>query len=217
MHDVAPDFDYPIHQPHLPSLVAGRETKRHDLLICGGGPVGLALALVLAQHGIASVVIDADTTVCQGSRAICLSRRTMEILSQLGVADAFVQKGLAWTTGRSFYRTAEVLAFDMPHGPDDRFAPMTNIAQYDIEQLLVDAIARYPDLIEMRWGTELTGVNVSARMRSASASRSMPPAKIIRRKRNGWWLATARAARCARSWACGCAARRMKDVMSSST
>ncbi len=156
---MTPDFDYPVHEPHLPPLVAGRETKRHDVMICGGGPVGLALALVLAQHGFASVVIDADTTVCQGSRAICLSRRTMEILDRLGVADAFVQKGLGWTTGRSFYRTAEVLAFDMPHGPDDRFAPMTNIAQYDIEQLLVDAIAHYPELIELRWGTELMGVS----------------------------------------------------------
>ncbi len=162
MRDVASDFDYPVHEPHLPPLVAGRETKRHDVMICGGGPVGLALALVLAQHGVASVVVDADTTVCQGSRAICLSRRTMEILDRLGVADAFVQKGLGWTTGRSFYRTAEVLAFDMPHGPDDRFAPMTNIAQYDIEQLLVDAIARYPDLIELRWGTELTAVGTEA-------------------------------------------------------
>lgn len=159
MHDVAPDFDYHVHEPHLPPLVAGRETSRHDVLICGGGPVGLALALALAQHGVASVVIDADTTVCQGSRAICLSRRTMEIMHRLGVADAFVQKGLGWTTGRSYYHTAEVLAFDMPHGPDDRFAPMTNIAQYDIEQLLVDAIARYPDLIELRWGTELAGVS----------------------------------------------------------
>ncbi len=81
---MTPDFDYPVHEPHLPPLVAGRETKRHDVMICGGGPVGLALALVLAQHGFASVVIDADTTVCQGSRAICLSRRTMEILDRLG-------------------------------------------------------------------------------------------------------------------------------------
>jgi 3-(3-hydroxy-phenyl)propionate hydroxylase len=158
MQAAAPGFQYRIYQPQLPPLLAGRETKRHDVMICGGGPVGLALALALAEHGIASVVVDADTTVCQGSRAICLSRRTLDILDRLGVVDGFLQKGLGWTRGRSFYRTAEVLAFDMPHGSDDRFYPMTNIAQYDIEQFLVDAIARHRDLIELRWGTELKGV-----------------------------------------------------------
>lgn len=151
-----PNFAYRVHPAHMPALASGRESARHPVMIAGGGPVGLALSLALARHGVASVVIEADDTVCKGSRAICLSRRSLEILDRLGALEGFVAKGLGWTTGRSFYRESEVLRFDMPHRPDDRFLPMTNIPQYWIEQFLVEEIERHPDLIEIRWATRVT-------------------------------------------------------------
>ena len=122
-------------------------------MICGGGPVGLALALALARYDIPSVVVEADASVCDGSRAICLSRRSLEILDRLGVLKPFLEKGLGWTVGRSYYQTAEILRFEMPHGPDQRLLPMTNLQQFYIEQFLVDAVEKRRDLIELRWST----------------------------------------------------------------
>ena len=49
-----------LHDVSTPPLANGRETARHGVVIGGGGPVGLALALALANHGVASVVIEAD-------------------------------------------------------------------------------------------------------------------------------------------------------------
>lgn len=153
-----PNFTPVTYPASVPDLSNGRETKKRPVLIAGGGPVGLAMALALAQRQIPTLVLEADNTVCVGSRAICLSRRTLEILERLGAVQPFLQKGLAWTGGRSFYHSDEVLHFSMPHDDDQRFAPMTNLQQYYIEQFLLDAAEKLPDLIEIRWGTRVENI-----------------------------------------------------------
>ena len=131
--------------------------RRHAVAIVGAGPVGLALAIDLARHGVASVVLEAGTSVSDGSRAICVSRRSLEILQRLGVAERFCKKGLAWTKGRSFYRGQVVFELEMPHSDDERFMPMVNLQQPYIEQFLAER-ALAEDAIELRWGSEVSGV-----------------------------------------------------------
>jgi 3-(3-hydroxy-phenyl)propionate hydroxylase len=157
-----PNFEYAEHPIRIPPLQDGYEQDPARVLIAGGGPVGLAMAIALARQGIRSVVIEMDRTVCVGSRAICLSRRTLEILERLGVLDAFREKGLPWTSGRSFYHRELVLKFAMMHDGDQRLAPMTNLQQYYIEAFLLDEALRHPDLIEIRWGTRLDNVRPDA-------------------------------------------------------
>lgn len=53
---------------------------------------------IAARQGVRSVVLEADDTVCVGSRAICISRRSLEIVEKLGALPAFLAKGLPWTT-----------------------------------------------------------------------------------------------------------------------
>ncbi|WJF92106.1 FAD-dependent monooxygenase [Paraburkholderia bonniea] len=152
-------FRYERYVSPLPALEAGHERQRHQVVIVGGGPVGLALALGLARHGVASVVLEADDTVCMGSRAACISRRSLQILERLGVLETVLAKGLAWTSGRSFYQQTEVFRFDMPHDASQKLPPMINLQQYYIEQFLVDEIrARYADLVEIRWGSTVSGL-----------------------------------------------------------
>jgi 3-(3-hydroxy-phenyl)propionate hydroxylase len=153
-------FEYRRYPPSLPRLNAeGGEARHHRVLIAGGGPVGLAAALGLARLGLDSVVIEADDSVCEGSRAACISRRSLEILDRLGVAPAFMEKGLAWTRGRSFYGTEEVLVFDMLSTPGDKYPPMINLQQYYIEQFLLDAIddinGRFPGRVDIRWASKV--------------------------------------------------------------
>lgn len=144
----------------LPALADGVETKRHAVAIVGGGPVGLALALGLANHGLASVLIEADDTVCFGSRAICISRRSLEIIERIGALQGFLEKGLPWTGGRSFYRDTEVLHFTMPHDENQKLPPMVNIEQYYIEQFLLHAAEKRADLIDIRWQTRASEIRV---------------------------------------------------------
>ena len=155
------------YEAELPALTDGIETKRHAVAIVGGGPVGLALALGLANHGVASVLIEADDTVCSGSRAICISRRSLEIIERLGALQGFLEKGLPWTGGRSFYRDTEVLHFAMPHDENQKLPPMVNIEQFYIEQFLLDAAEKRADLIDIRWQTRATAIRVQDERRDA--------------------------------------------------
>lgn len=153
-------FHYTRFAPRLPALQDGVESQRHPVVIAGGGPVGMALALGLANHGVRSVVLEADDSVCVGSRAICISRRSLEIVERLGALPAFVAKGLPWDAGTSYYQTTEVFRFEMPAHADQKLPPMINLQQYYIEQYLLNEITRRnaetPGLIDIRWGTELT-------------------------------------------------------------
>ncbi|WP_432727992.1 FAD-dependent monooxygenase [Variovorax sp. W6] len=156
-------FHYTRYEPATPTLGPdGAEAGSHPVVIAGGGPVGMALALGLANHGVRSVVLEADDTVCVGSRAACISRRSLEIMERLGVLRAFMDKGLPWTGGRSFYKTAEVFRFEMPNDERQKLPPMINLEQYYAEHYLLEEILRRnertPGLVDIRWGTELTGL-----------------------------------------------------------
>jgi 3-(3-hydroxy-phenyl)propionate hydroxylase len=144
----------------LPQLEGGVDQARHPVVVVGGGPVGYCAALGLASHGVPVVLLEADDSVCFGSRAICISRRSLEIIARLGAAEGFLKQGLPWTGGRSFYRDDEVLHFKMPMDENQKHPPMINLAQYSIEQLLLDAAEQKSDLVEIRWQNRVTAIDV---------------------------------------------------------
>ena len=69
----------------------------HDILVVGGGPVGLVLALLLAKQGVSSTVLEArqQGAANQDTRALALSYGTRRILEKLGVWDALAQHATA--------------------------------------------------------------------------------------------------------------------------
>jgi 3-(3-hydroxy-phenyl)propionate hydroxylase len=149
-------YRYKVHKPWLAS--AHPAQPRHPVAIAGSGPAGLVTALELARHGIASVILTAELQVSQGSRAIVFTRRSMEILQQVGVADRMTENGLPWRFGNSYYRGQHVFRMEAPHDPDDRFFPMLNIQQQYLEEYLLEACEASP-LIEVRWGNKVTQVS----------------------------------------------------------
>ena len=146
------------HAAVVPPLIGCVDSKRRPVVVVGGGPVGMVTALGLANHGVPVVLIEADDSVCFGSRAICISRRSLEIIERLGAVEGFKRIGLPWTGGRSFYRDVEVLKFSMPQDENQKHAPMVNLAQYHIEQILLDQVEARRDLIDVRWQTKVTAI-----------------------------------------------------------
>lgn len=149
-------YAYKLQKPWLPER--GGTTERHSVVIVGSGPCGLVTALELARLGISSVVLTSELQVSEGSRAIVFTRRSMEILQQVGVADRMSASGLPWRFGNSYYRGQHVFRMEAPHDPDDRFPPMINIQQQYLEEFLCNACEAQP-LIELRWGNRCTGVH----------------------------------------------------------
>ena len=130
------------------------------VLIAGGGPVGLFAALVLAHHGIASVVVEADADVCDGSRAICISRRSLQILDRVGAAAPFLAHGLHWRYGRSYLGSRQVFELTMPQSDGDRFPPFINLQQNRAEKFLRDACAR-SGLVDVQWSSKIVRLDTS--------------------------------------------------------
>ncbi len=152
-------FPYDHHEPELPPLVDGADGKRRRVVIAGGGPTGLALALALAVQGIPSVVLEADATVCTGSRASAFTRRTMEILDRLGVIDSVLDTSLRWKEGWTFHGMTEIARMRLPDDDEQKFPPSISQLQNYIEHCLArKAKEDYSDLIEIRWQSRLCGL-----------------------------------------------------------
>jgi 3-(3-hydroxy-phenyl)propionate hydroxylase len=148
-------YSYEVFKPWLAS--AHPQQDRKKVVIVGAGPAGMVTALELARHGVPSVVLSAELQFSQGSRAICFTRRSMEILQQVGVAERMTAGGLPWRFGNSFYRGQRVFRMEAAHDPDDRFFPITNVQQQFVEEYLHDACKAHP-LIDVRWGNKVNAV-----------------------------------------------------------
>src|SRR5882757_6546055 len=78
----------------------GAAATEHPVVVVGAGPVGLSLAIDLAQREQAVVLLDDADRIGEGSRAICFSKRSLEYWDRLGVAKRMVDKGVVWSVGR---------------------------------------------------------------------------------------------------------------------
>ena len=149
----APRFDY-VKSPDETALVPAR----HQVVIIGAGPVGMTAAIDLALRGIRVLVLEDDETVSESSRAICHSRRTLEIWDRLGAADIMMKKGLTWATGRVFFQDAELFTFDLATDDRVKYPPFINLQQYYVEDYLIQRAMELPN-IELRWRNTVVGVD----------------------------------------------------------
>jgi len=136
-------YDYQIYPFQTPPELRG-ETKPYPVVIVGAGPIGLVTALELARYGTPVVVISAEVQVSHGSRAIVFTRRSMEILQQVGISERMLEKAYPWRSGNSIYRGQRVFRLEAPYDEDDRFQPLNNLQQQYVEQYLVEQAAQNP-------------------------------------------------------------------------
>jgi 2-polyprenyl-6-methoxyphenol hydroxylase-like FAD-dependent oxidoreductase len=68
--------------------------NKADVVVVGAGPVGLAVAASLRQHGHSVVVVDKQAEGANTSRACVIHPRTLEMLDQIGVTKRLVELGL---------------------------------------------------------------------------------------------------------------------------
>ncbi|AXS40322.1 FAD-dependent oxidoreductase [Breoghania sp. L-A4] len=130
---------------------------RHPVVIVGAGPVGMSLAIDLAQRGQKVVIVDDADRIGEGSRAICFAKRTLEIWDRLGVGKPMVETGVTWRVGKNFLRDKLVYQFDLLPEDGHKMPAFINLQQYYAELFLVERIAEIPD-IDLRWRNKVTMV-----------------------------------------------------------
>jgi 3-(3-hydroxy-phenyl)propionate hydroxylase len=130
---------------------------RRPVAVIGAGPVGLSLAIDLAQRGVPVVVLDNDNTLSTGSRAICFAKRTLEIFDRLGCGDRMADKGVSWNVGKVFFRNEQIYRFDLLPEAGHARPAFVNLQQYYVEGFLAERAAELP-LIDLRWKNAVSGV-----------------------------------------------------------
>jgi len=130
---------------------------RRPVVVVGAGPVGLELAIDLAQQQIPVVLLDNDNTLSTGSRAICFAKRTLEIFDRLGCGDRMVEKGVSWNVGRVFFKNEQIYSFDLQPEPGHARPAFINLQQYYVEGFLAERAAELP-LVDLRWKHKVVGL-----------------------------------------------------------
>ena len=131
--------------------------SQHPVIIVGAGPVGLTLAIDLAQRGVKSVLIDDSDRIGEGSRAICFAKRTLEIFDRLGVVDSMLEKGVRWQIGKVFAGEGLLYEFNLLPETGHAMPAFINLQQYHVEKHLVDRALSLNN-IDLRWSNRLVGM-----------------------------------------------------------
>ncbi|MDG1530622.1 MAG: FAD-dependent oxidoreductase [Paracoccaceae bacterium] len=134
---------------------------RHSVVIVGGGPVGMAMALDLGLKGVSCLVLDDHDGVGVGSRAICFAKRTLEICDRLGAGDPMVDKGVVWNVGKVFRQTRQIYDFNLLPEEGHNRPAFINLQQPYFERFLVEEIRRQQAKgvpIEIRGKTAIKGI-----------------------------------------------------------
>jgi 3-(3-hydroxy-phenyl)propionate hydroxylase len=136
---------------------------RRPVVIVGAGPVGLALAIDLGQRGVPVVLLDDSDRIGEGSRAICFSKKSLEIFARLGMAGPVLEKGVEWRRGKVFRGTERepLYAFDLLPESGHRMPAFVNIQQFHVEKHLVDRASDVAG-VDVRWLNRVTGVRPAA-------------------------------------------------------
>jgi 3-(3-hydroxy-phenyl)propionate hydroxylase len=129
----------------------------HPVVVIGAGPVGLSLAIDLAQQGIGCVLLDDQLSLSNGSRAICFAKRTLEIFDRLGAGEKITAAGVGWHVGRVFFGDELLYQFDLKSDGHQHRPAFINLQQYVVEGLLVER-AEQIDQLDIRFGHKLVGL-----------------------------------------------------------
>ena len=133
------------------------EAARYPVIVVGAGPVGLATAIDLAQQGVRTILLDDDDSLSVGSRAICFSKRTLEIFDRLHCGQRMVDKGVSWNVGKVFFQDEAVFSFDILPETGHQRPAFINLQQYYVEGYLYEQAAQTANL-EIRWKHKVTGI-----------------------------------------------------------
>ncbi|KAI1091766.1 FAD binding domain-containing protein [Rostrohypoxylon terebratum] len=116
-----------------------------DVLIVGGGPTGVVLALELAAQNIPFRIIDKALGRSDKSRALVVQPRTLELLSRHGIARGLQERGFTTTGARYCVNGKEATRIEIGDGaalPNTAFPFQKLISQEDTEYFLDECLEK---------------------------------------------------------------------------
>ncbi len=135
-------------------------SKDVDVIVVGGGAVGLFLGCRLAQLGLSCRVLERRAEPTPHSRAIGIHPPALELLAELGVAEAFLREGVRVTRGHAFAGTRRLGTLEFSAcRPPYRF--ILTLPQPRTEAILAARLRELaPEALTL--GAEVAGLKVGA-------------------------------------------------------
>jgi len=133
------------------------DAAQHAVVVVGAGPVGLSLAIDLAQRGQPVVLLDDADRIGEGSRAICFSKRSLEFWDRLGIGQRMVDKGVVWSVGKIFHGASQLYQFNLLPDQGHKMPAFINLQQFYAEAYLVERAAQLPE-IDLRWRNKVAAL-----------------------------------------------------------
>src|SRR3982075_2549114 len=133
------------------------DAAHHAVVIVGAGPVGLSLAIDLAQRGQSVVLLDDADRIGEGSRAIFFSKRSLEFWDRLGICQRMVDKGVVWSVGKIFHGASQLYQFNLLPEEGHKRPAFINLQQFYAEAYLVDRVEEL-SVIDLRWRNKVVGL-----------------------------------------------------------
>jgi 3-(3-hydroxy-phenyl)propionate hydroxylase len=133
------------------------------VLVVGAGPTGLAVATLLAQHGVACTVVDRSVHPHPQPRAVHLDGESVRILQRIGVHEEFAAISRPATGLRLLdARLRPFATFRRAVTPGPHGHPEANLFdQPDLEDLLRSNLARH-SAVTVRGGVEVVEMTPDA-------------------------------------------------------
>src|SRR5215468_4676694 len=154
--------------------------RRTSIMIVGGGPVGLAMGLLLDRFGIDATIVEKSRTTTDHPKSRGCWVRTMEIFRQWGIEQAIRDRGLQ-DHSDIFVQVESIAGREI-----SRSRPEPNLGQTPAWKCLVaqDAVEeeiykviKHSNLVQVHFSTESTGFEevgdgVICEIRSVETGRS---------------------------------------------
>jgi 2-polyprenyl-6-methoxyphenol hydroxylase-like FAD-dependent oxidoreductase len=122
------------------------------VLIAGGGPTGITVALELRRFGIPVRIIDEKEGPSGTSRAVGIQARTLEELELRGLAGEFVRLGQHATGGDIYGEGKRLVHVDFTRIPSS-YNYLLFLSQNDTDRILREALEAEGSAIE--WGVKM--------------------------------------------------------------
>ena len=167
-----------------------------DVVVAGGGPVGLSCAILLGRLGVSTLLAERRPSTCTHPKATVLNTRTMELFRLWGMEDEVRERGLpiehstaiSWVTALDGHLIGQLDLLAGGAKLDEWLGQSPTLpaicAQDELEPVLRRCAEGYP-AADVRFATEVTGFQD----RGDGVEVELADARGTRRVRARWLVA----------------------------